>query len=73
MSKSVLKNVKIETSKKIPLKNKNAKNINFYTGNILEDSRTVDLGISESFILDLFMNIYKNLGMVLKKCKNRNF
>jgi hypothetical protein len=27
----VLKNVKIETSKKIPLKNKNAKNINFYT------------------------------------------
>ena len=51
------KNVKIETSKKIPLKTKNAKNINFYTGNILEDSRTVDLGISESFILDLFMNI----------------
>ena len=56
MSKSVLKKCKIETSKKIPLKNKNAKNINFYTGNILEDSRTVDLGISESFILDLFMN-----------------
>jgi len=36
----VLNYVKIETSKKIPLKNKNAKNINFYTGNILEDSRT---------------------------------
>jgi len=30
----VLKYVKIETSKKIPFKNKNAKNINFYTGNI---------------------------------------
>jgi hypothetical protein len=36
----VLKYVKIETSKKIPFKNKNAKNINFYTGNISEDSRT---------------------------------
>ena len=36
----VLKIVKMKTSKKIPFKNKNAKNINFYTGNILEDSRT---------------------------------
>jgi hypothetical protein len=53
----VLKYVKNETSKKIPSKTKNAKKINFYTGNILEDSRTVDLGISEISILDLFMNI----------------
>ena len=53
----VLKYVKIETSKKIPFKNKNAKNIIFYTGNNLEDSRTVDLGISEISILECFMNI----------------
>ena len=56
----VLKYVKMKTSKKIPFKTKNAKNINFYTGNILKDSRTVDLGISEISILDLFW-IY--LGM----------
>jgi len=30
----------MKTSKKIPFKTKNAKKINFYTGNILEDSRT---------------------------------
>jgi len=30
----VLKYVKMKTSKKIPLKTKNAKIINFYTGNI---------------------------------------
>ena len=30
----------MKTSKKMPLKTKNAKNIIFYTGNILEDSRT---------------------------------
>ena len=41
----VLKIVKMKTSKKIPFKTKNAKIINFYTGNILEDSRTVDLGM----------------------------
>ena len=50
----VLKYVKMKTSKKIPLKTENAKIIIFYTGNILEDSRTVDLGISEISILDLF-------------------
>jgi len=43
----VLKYVKMKTSKKILLKTKNAKIINFYTGNIFEDSRTVDLGTSE--------------------------
>ena len=53
----VLKYVKMKTSKKIPLKTKNAKIINFYTGNILEDSRTVDLGISEISILDPFWNV----------------
>ena len=55
-------NCKIETSKKIPLKTENAKIINFYTGNILEDSRTVDLG--------MFIKIQK-LGS--QNCKNRNF
>jgi len=35
----------MKTSKKIPLKTKNAKIIIFYTGNILEDSRTIDLGM----------------------------
>ena len=44
----------MKTSKKIPLKTKNAKIIIFYTGNILEDSRTIDLGISEISILDPF-------------------
>ena len=43
----VLKYVKMKTLKKILLKTKNAKIIIFSTGNILEDSRTVDLGTSE--------------------------
>ena len=47
----------MKTSKKIPFKTKNAKIIISYTGNILEDSRTVDLGLTEISILDLFMNI----------------
>jgi len=52
----------MKTSKKIPFKTKNAKIIIFSTGNILEDSRTVDLGLSEISILDLFRN---NLGIII--------
>ena len=58
----VLKYVKMKTSKKMPFKTKNAKIIIFSTGNILEDSRTVDLGLSEISILDLFRN---NLGIII--------
>ena len=63
----VLKYVKMKTSKKIPFKTENAKIIIFYTGNILEDSRTVDLGISEISILDLFRNV---LGIIRNIYKN---
>jgi len=56
----VLKYVKMKTSKKIPLKTKNAKKINFYTGNILEDSRTIREPTNENTIY-IFnnINIYK--------------
>ena len=50
----------MKTSKKIPLKTKNAKIIIFYTGNILEDSRTIREPTNENTIY-IFnnINIYK--------------
>jgi len=56
----VLKYVKMKTSKKIPLKTKNAKIIIFYTGNILEDSRTIREPTNENttYIFNN-INIYK--------------
>ena len=71
----------MKTSKKIPFKTKNAKIINFYTGNILKDSRTVDLGISEisinrskrQVLKYVKMKTSKKIPLKTKNAKNINF